>query len=62
LLAPAEPGADLAQRIRARFTAIGDVVLPPVEREPVRPPPDFAAGKAAAPRPAVKSSRKVGRR
>jgi plasmid stability protein len=62
LLAPSTPDADLAQRIRARFTAFGDVTLPPVEREPVRPPPDFGAGRAPARRPAVKSGRKVGRR
>ena len=62
LLAPSTPDADLAQRIRARFTAFGDVMLPTVEREPVRPPPDFGVGRVAARRPAVKSGRKVGRR
>ena len=36
------PAVDLAQRIRARFLGLGDVVVPVVEREPVRPPP-FAA-------------------
>ena len=62
LLTPSAPDADLAQRIRARFAAFGDVTLPSVERETVRPPPDFGAGQAAARRPAVKSDRKVGRR
>ena len=35
LAVPTAPDADLAQRIRARFSAIGDVTLPPVAREPV---------------------------
>jgi hypothetical protein len=62
LLAPSPSDADLAQRIRARFTAFGDVTLPTVEREPVRPPPDFGPGKAASARlPAVKTGRKVSR-
>jgi antitoxin FitA len=40
------PAVDLAQRIRARFSGLGDVVLPVAEREPVRPPPAFEAGAA----------------
>lgn len=62
LLAPGAPEADLAERIRARFRAIGDVTLPAVEREPVRPPPDFGVVKAATRPPAAKRSRKVSRR
>jgi plasmid stability protein len=62
LLAPAVPDVDLAQRIRARFATLGDVMLPSVEREPVRPPPDFGAGKAATRLPAAKSRSRVGRR
>jgi len=61
LLPTAELETDLAQRIRARFAAIGGVVLPTVEREPVRPPPDFRAGKATVRSPAAKSRRKVDR-
>ena len=37
------PAVDLAQRIRARFAGLGDVVVPVADREPVRPPP-FEAG------------------
>jgi len=62
LLAPGAPEVDLAQRIRARFATLGDVTLPAVEREPVRPPPEFDAGKAPPRRPAVTSRSKVGRR
>ncbi|MBL8279006.1 MAG: plasmid stabilization protein [Pelomonas sp.] len=36
--APA-PSADLAQRIRARFSPLGDVALPTAPREAVRTPP-----------------------
>ncbi len=35
LPAPNVPNADLVQRIRARFSAIGDVALPLAERESV---------------------------
>lgn len=40
--APA-PSVDLAQRIRARFAALGGVDLPQAPRESVRTPPDLAA-------------------
>jgi plasmid stability protein len=46
-LAEPTPTADLAQRIRARFAGLGDVVLPLADREPVRPPPIFDAGSDA---------------
>ena len=39
-----EPGVsthDLAARIRARFSKLGDVTLPVAPREAVRPPPDL---------------------
>jgi plasmid stability protein len=62
LLAPGAPDADLAQRIRARFAAFGGVVLPTVEREPVRPPPDFGAANGASGTRAVRNSRSPGRR
>lgn len=63
LLAPAASDADLAQRIRARFSAIGDVVLPQVEREPVRPAPDFATPEEVrTPRSASKRARKIARK
>jgi antitoxin FitA len=48
LLDSPAPETDLAQRIRARFKGLGDVVLPPAEREPVRPPPAFDTGAAPA--------------
>ncbi len=59
--APA-PGTDLAQRIRTRFAALGDVVLPATEREPMRPAPTLAARatpprKSAARKPAGKPAR-----
>jgi plasmid stability protein len=38
---PAAPTADLATRIRARFAHLGDVQLPEVAREPVRPAPEY---------------------
>ena len=41
--APA-PLADLATRIRARLVGLGDVQLDLPQREPVRPPPNFAEG------------------
>ena len=44
---PAGSAVDLAQRIRARFSGLGDVVLPVAEREPVRPPPPFDADAPA---------------
>ena len=37
--ARARPG--LADRIHARFTALGGVNLPKIPREPMRPPPTF---------------------
>lgn len=45
---PAAP-VDLAARIRARFTGLGDVNLPLAEREPMRTPPTFEADARAAP-------------
>ena len=45
---PASPASDMGTRIRARFAALGDVQLPLAEREPVRPPPTFAAAPAKA--------------
>lgn len=58
--APA-PAPDLGQRIRARFSALGDVALPVAPREPVRPPPPLEAGRGralAAPRPRASPRRK----
>lgn len=42
LLADDAPAAGLAQRIRRRFAALGDVQLAQAAREPVRERPDFA--------------------
>lgn len=58
--------SDLAQRIRARFAALGDVALPVAEREPVRLPPSFDGGADAGsstpakPTRTKKAARKVG--
>ena len=56
------PAADaLAQRIRARFSSLGDVDLPLAVREPVRPAPTLEAKsrKAAKPvKPAPRQQRK----
>jgi plasmid stability protein len=38
---PVLPTQDLAARIRARFSALGDVTLPAEPREAVRPSPDL---------------------
>jgi plasmid stability protein len=38
---PSVPTQDLATRIRARFSALGDVALPVEPREAVRPSPDL---------------------
>jgi plasmid stability protein len=38
---PGVPTQDLATRIRARFSALGDVTLPMEPREAVRPSPDL---------------------
>ncbi|HKW82123.1 MAG TPA: hypothetical protein VJN68_00100, partial [Burkholderiaceae bacterium] len=62
LLAPAGPDTDLAQRIRARFSAIGGVDLPQIERDPVRPPPDLRKREPGSGRAATKVARKAGRR
>jgi plasmid stability protein len=43
------PGPDLAESIRRRFAAFGDVQLPVPQREPVREPPAMAE-EAPAPR------------
>lgn len=40
---PAAPASDMGTRIRARFAGMGNVHLGIAEREPVRPPPEFAA-------------------
>lgn len=47
-----EPGNDLAQRIRARFSGLGDVVLALPEREPARAGADLGALSTQA-RPAT---------
>lgn len=39
LLEPSTPAPDLGVRIRARFSALGDIQLPIVARDPVRTPP-----------------------
>ena len=52
------PSAGLAQRIRARFAGLGDVVLPEVAREPVRTP-DMAKAFAVPPRRAPATPLKV---
>lgn len=39
----AVPAANLGERIRARFTGMGDVELLIAARDPVRPPPSLAA-------------------
>ena len=62
LLEAPNPDTDLAARIRARFEGLGDVVLPGIEREAVRPPPRFddppEATTALAPlRPATRRRR-----
>lgn len=46
-LADPTPSADLAQRIRARFSGLGDVILSLADREPVRPPPVYDSGSDA---------------
>ena len=51
---PVAPAQDLGTRIRARFTALGDVQLAVESREPVRHPPDFS-GPPAAPSAARKA-------
>ncbi len=62
LLEKPAPAADLADRIRARFAGLGDFALSVPEREPVRPPPDFADSPAAVGRPAAKARGKPARR
>ena len=62
LLESPAPVADLAQRIRARFSNLGDIALPLAEREPVRPPPRFDEGPAAARRPGAQRRAKPGRK
>lgn len=42
------PSVDLAQRIRARFSALGGVDLPLAPREAVRTPPDLGTPPAKA--------------
>jgi plasmid stability protein len=57
---PTAPAQDLGTRIRARFSALGDVQLAVGPREPVRRPPDLDAPSPAAPSTARKA--KSGRR
>lgn len=45
---PGVPTQDLATRIRARFSALGDVALPMEPREAVRPSPDLHEPTGAA--------------
>lgn len=57
------PAPDLGQRIRARFAGLGDVQLPTVDREAVRPPPDFQEAASTKRRQApADTGRKVARR
>lgn len=58
------PGPDLAQRIRARFSGLGDITLPRAEREPVRPPPtpDLPAARTVVARALGKRSRPAPKR
>lgn len=49
LAEPQGPASDLAQRIRSRFAALGDVQLPLAEREPLHAPPDLADTRGAGP-------------
>lgn len=51
------PAVNLAQRIRARFSGLGDVALPVTEREPVRAPVAFDVA-ARAPRQTAARVRK----
>jgi len=57
---PVALAQDLGTRIRARFTALGDVQLAVESREPVRQSPDFRGPPPAAPSAARKA--KSGRR
>ncbi len=59
---PAGPTADMGVRIRARFAAFGEVQLPVVEREPVRPSPALGEASAALPQTRSKPSGKARRR
>jgi len=63
LTGPSITATDLVQRIRTRFSGLGDVVLPSIEREPVRLPPSFDEGPVARRSPpAGKTRAKTGRR
>lgn len=53
---PVLPNQDLATRIRARFSALGDVTLPMEPREAVRPSPDLSDPPATG-RPAPRIRR-----
>ncbi len=53
------PTASLAQRIRARFSGLGDVALPLAEREAVRTPSVFDAAVGAPRRSSSASARKT---
>ena len=53
------PTTGLAQRIRARFSGLGDVVLPLAEREAVRVPVALGALASAPPRPAAARARQA---
>jgi antitoxin FitA len=56
------PAKDLATRIRARFTGLGDVALVIPEREPVRVAPDFGSGSKARRAANAKSPTRTKRR
>lgn len=43
-----EPATNLAERIRDRFKALGDVALPVPAREPLRPPPGLGSEQGPA--------------
>ena len=62
LLESPAPARDLAARIRARFSALGDVALVMPEREPVRVPPSFDDGSKAARAAKVKAPTRLKRR
>jgi plasmid stability protein len=62
LSAPEEDPTDLAAFARALFAPLGGVELEPPPREPVRDPPDFGLGAAAAnPAPTPRGRAPVGK-
>lgn len=52
---PVVPGQDLGARIRARFTALGDMPLAIEPRESIRPSPEFDDPPQATPSAARKA-------